>query len=309
MNDNIQILNKNGDVMSVEGIANVAIADLNKKYLFYTLNEKVDNDLTKIYIAEESDVQGAANPINDEEWDNIRKKMVKISHKEEVEGVTYYSFGENMINVGDAKKLAVTSVAKQAFKEAQTTHTISTNQTETPVVNGTSTFFAQEPVTSQNGDEENGGGQSIFSNPPIPELTNIEQPQNSTVTTGTQASEIPAVPIQNQPEISNVDAVQNPAEEAPAISAAVPVNTDTQVVEQPVIESINNESAQPTSEALVEKLSPQVENVITNASTDNSTISVPEQINNNVQKEIISDEDALKAIEVIQDYIAQEEAA
>ncbi len=307
MNDNIQILNKNGDVMSVEGIANVAIADLNKKYLFYTLNEKVDNDLTKIYIAEASDVQGAANPINDEEWDNIRKKMVKISHKEEVEGVTYYSFGENMINVGDAKKLAVTSVAKQAFKEAQTTHTISTNQTETPVVNGTSTFFAQEPVTSQNGDEENGGGQSIFSNPPMPELTNIEQPQNSTVTTGTQASEIPAVPIQNQPEISNVDAVQNPAEETPAIS--VPVNTDTQVLEQPVIESINNESAQPTSEALVENLSPQVENVITNASTDNSIISVPEQINNNVQKEIISDEDALKAIEVIQDYIAQEEAA
>ena len=55
MNDNVQILNKNGDMMSVEGIAHIHIPASNKKYLFYTLNEKVDNDLTKIYIAEEKE--------------------------------------------------------------------------------------------------------------------------------------------------------------------------------------------------------------------------------------------------------------
>jgi len=111
MNDNIQILNKNGDMMSVEAIAHIQIVGENKKYLIYTLNEKVDNDLTKIYIAEtiETDATGGSvNSINENDWAALREKLVKISHKEEIADVSYLQFGDTTFNVGEAKKLAVT---------------------------------------------------------------------------------------------------------------------------------------------------------------------------------------------------------
>ena len=164
MNDNIQILNKNGDMMSVEAIAHIQIVGENKKYLIYTLNEKVDNDLTKIYIAEtiEKDATGGSvNSINENDWAALREKLVRISHKEEIADVSYLQFGDTTFNVGEAKKLAVTSVAKQAFKDAQATHTISTNQTETPVISETSSFFEMPTETVQENGQPN---QNIFAN-------------------------------------------------------------------------------------------------------------------------------------------------
>lgn len=323
MNDSIQILNKNGDMMSVEGIAHVVISDLNKKYLFYTLNEKVDNDLTKIYIAEASDVQGGSNPINDEEWDNIRKKMVKISHKEELPDVSYLPFGGNTINVGEAKKLAVTSVAKQAFKEAQATHTISTNQTETPVVNGTTSFFA--PATDNDSQEgaSDGGVPNIFTNPPVPEQTQVvqEQPQASVQTSAPQE-----IPVAQAPEVTNVAPTPEvvPTTEitqetpAPVVESASPVasveeipavENPTQITPQQEVipSSTPDASAVPAVEPIIPESTPEIEE--TPAVAPAVTEEISTQTTNNEQKEIISDEDALKAIEVIQDYIAQEEAA
>lgn len=325
MNDSIQILNKNGDMMSVEGIAHVAITDINKKYLFYTLNEKVDNDLTKIYIAEASDVQGGANPINDEEWDNIRKKMVKISHKEELPDVSYLPFGENTINVGEAKKLAVTSVAKQAFKEAQATHTISTNQTETPVVNGTPSFFAPATDTDNQDGASEGGVPNIFTNPPVPEQTPVVQEQVQTQPSALPDG-VPSSPVAPTPEVTNVAPTPEvvPTTEitqetpAPVVENTSPVasveeipavETPTQIAPQQEVipSSTPDASAVPAVEPIIPESTPEIEE--TPAVAPAVTEEISTQTTNNEQKEIISDEDALKAIEVIQDYIAQEEAA
>lgn len=323
MNDSIQILNKNGDMMAVEGIAHVMISGTSKKYLFYTLNEKVDNDLTKIYIAEASEEQGGANPIEDAEWEDIRKKMVKISHKEELDDVSYLPFGDSPMNVGEAKKLAVTSVAKQAFKDAQATHTISTNQTETPVVNGTPSFFAP----TQEGGESvqnpaNDNSQNIFANPPTP--VSVDANQSTSMDNGSQVQVVESAPEQSQVQgipATSAQLTENPAVEQNLATngenseniitqvevAQLPQEPQNTVVEQtPAIQEIV------VNEPAVETVQ-QEEKLIENISTAPSANSVVDaniiQVNATEQKEIISDEDALKAIEVIQEYIAQEEAA
>lgn len=362
MNDSIQILNKNGDMMSVEGIAQVLLTATNKKYLFYTLNEKVDNDLTKIYIAETSDVQGSATPINDDEWNDIRKKMVKISHKEELPDVTYMPFGDGTINVGEAKKLAVTSVAKQAFKDAQATHTVSTNQTDTPVVTGQSSFFADTGASVA--DNQANETQSIFANPPIPETSTTEVIQSApgegslavqpsvveSSTVGTEVASAENIPNTVVPEvISTPESSSAPTEaletpqpvptlmpEGIAPTAVQPEMTgDTQVPQAPVpevqaitdtpVEAMNpvgenivtqvaQQPASPSTEATIQETIPQQLDVSIDSSVQPAEVvenpsGVGEIQVTNEQKEIISDEDALKAIEVIQDYIAQEEAA
>ncbi len=273
MNDNIQILNKNGDMMSVEAIAHIQIAGENKKYLIYTLNEKVDNDLTKIYIAETGEIDGGANPINENDWASLREKLVKISHKEELADVSYLQFGDATFNVGEAKKLAVTSVAKQAFKDAQATHTLSTNQTETPVISGTSSFFETPQESTQ---EIQQGDQSIFANPPQP----VQAVQSEETQQPVQLEQ----PVQTIEEQSTLMSNQSQLESS-----------------SPTVEIIQNdvESANETQKELEE-----ISAISGIGGVESSTaISVEE----NTQKEIISDEDALKAIGIIQDYIAQEE--
>ena len=279
MNESVQIINKNGDAMYAEAIAYIQLSTNNKKYLFYTLDEKVDNDLTKIYIAEASDTPGELNPISDDEWNDLRTKMVKMSHKEEVQEATYLNMNVSNFYVGEAKKLAITSVAKQTFKDAQSSHTMIGDQSETPVVTGESTFIAQEPAPVA---EPVAAQESIFANPPQPVVENVEVPSQEAVQAPTEA-----VPAQ---VAAPIDAVM---QTAPVVNDPVPVApapvAETPVVETPVVETQEQAPAAVTVEEPAK---------VTEIPTTDTT-----------QKVVISDEDALKAINIIQDYIAQEEAA
>lgn len=255
----------------------------------------------------------------------ISEKMVKISHKEELPDVSYLPFGENTINVGEAKKLAVTSVAKQAFKEAQATHTISTNQTETPVVNGTPSFFAPATDTDNQDGASEGGVPNIFTNPPVPEQTPVVQEQVQTQPSALPDG-VPSSPVAPTPEVTNVAPTPEvvPTTEitqetpAPVVENTSPVasveeipavETPTQIAPQQEVipSSTPDASAVPAVEPIIPESTPEIEE--TPAVAPAVTEEISTQTTNNEQKEIISDEDALKAIEVIQDYIAQEEAA
>lgn len=312
MIENVQIINKNGDGMFTEGIAYIQLASTGKKYLFYTLNEKVDNDLTKIYIAETADTAGTANPIADSEWDDLRKKMVKINHKEEVLDINYLSMNNVVFYVGEPKKLAITTVAKQAFKEAQMSHTISTNQSEIPVISGSNTSFFNEQVVEEQSVVENSQPveqASIFSNPPQPIVTEtsvptsvIEQP----VVERTVAIEQPAIQesVVQEPVVSQVQEV---AMEQPIQSIQTPIVAQP-VIEQPVIEQPAVVEQQIIQESVVqEPVLPEssVATIIQSVpivQEQNSTISS----NNDLSEPLITDEEALKAISIIQEYIDQE---
>lgn len=376
MNDNIQIINKSGEGMSTEGISYIEVPSTTKKYLFYTLNEKVDNDLTKIYIAETNTNGVVENSISDAEWDNLRQKMIKISHKEAVEDVKFLSMNGVQFNVGDPKKLAITAVAKQAFKDAQISNTMATNQTATPVTTGsTSSFFNQDVVGNQTAQVETPSTeQSIFANPPqpqtvanppslepsMPSVANLsveqapaipnaidatiapqvnasvqenlassgtitssigltEEPVNSPQNTQTESLPQSAQPIENTNQVDALNqqfVIPNLVEQAPAqdlpATPDVPLTPNLEASPAPIPQDSGlnafNIPSMPESVAAVS----QVQEIPAQPLENKEQVQPEKQelpkttpvTQNN--RTIITDEEALKAINTIQEYINQE---
>ena len=50
--DNIKIKLANGEIISAELISYFELIDTSKKYIFYTKNETVENNLIKMYVSE-----------------------------------------------------------------------------------------------------------------------------------------------------------------------------------------------------------------------------------------------------------------
>lgn len=352
MNDNIQIINKTGEGMYTEGIAYIEVPSTTKKYVFYTLNEKVDNDLTKIYIAETNIDAASVNAIPDNEWEDLRNKMIKISHKETVDDVKFLSMDAVTFNVGDPKKLAITAVAKQAFKDAQLTNTMATNQTETPVTTGSGSFFNQEVVgetTTNAAPVEN--TQNIFDNPIQPENTTpassapvqgVENPVPPVMPTAPLTSEAPVA--QPEPAIPN-NGIAEPAIETPQIETPVPNMMETPAQQEaitPTISEIQGQTTEannggtspipveptpaiepaptafsvpatsapvPTAVEQVQEIAPQPAIPATPATPvvePASDAPIAEEVKPKQDRPIITDEEALKAINTIQEYINQE---
>lgn len=77
MNTNIELKRANGETINAELISYFEYVPTNKKYIFYTLNEKVENELVKMYVSEVSD--GAlSDKMTDDEWTNIKEIMKSI---------------------------------------------------------------------------------------------------------------------------------------------------------------------------------------------------------------------------------------
>ena len=77
----IDVKKADGTVINVELISYFQLANLNKKYLFYTMNEVVENDLKKMYVAEVVDTAGGVTvgqKMTDDEWTNLKSVMKSI---------------------------------------------------------------------------------------------------------------------------------------------------------------------------------------------------------------------------------------
>lgn len=71
----------NGVSQNAELISYFELAPVGKKYLFYTLNEMVENNLVKMYasVAENNgNVFTLAQEMTDEEWNNLKNVMKTI---------------------------------------------------------------------------------------------------------------------------------------------------------------------------------------------------------------------------------------
>lgn len=80
MQNQITIVN-NGVTQSVELISFFEIVSTGKKYLFYTLNEKVENGLVKMYAASATNVGSTftlENDMSDDEWNSLKVVMKTI---------------------------------------------------------------------------------------------------------------------------------------------------------------------------------------------------------------------------------------
>lgn len=78
MNSMVNLTKQNGEKLQVEIISYFEIVDTQKRYLFYTLNEAVENGLVKMYVSEVSDSMNIADNITDEEWNKIKAVMKSI---------------------------------------------------------------------------------------------------------------------------------------------------------------------------------------------------------------------------------------
>ncbi|MDO4376235.1 MAG: DUF1292 domain-containing protein [bacterium] len=78
MNSMVNLTKQNGEKLQAEIISYFEIVDTQKRYLFYTLNEAVENGLVKMYVSEVSDSMNIADNITDEEWNKIKAVMKSI---------------------------------------------------------------------------------------------------------------------------------------------------------------------------------------------------------------------------------------
>lgn len=78
MNTNIELKKANGEIIKAELISYFEHIPTSKKYIFYTLNEKVENELVKMYVSEVSDNATLSDKMTDEEWTNIKEIMKSI---------------------------------------------------------------------------------------------------------------------------------------------------------------------------------------------------------------------------------------
>ena len=72
MIDNITVIDIRGNGVLAEGISYIKLNSTGKQYVLYTLNETVENDLIKMYVAETGPSVGVAGSIPDSDWNNLR---------------------------------------------------------------------------------------------------------------------------------------------------------------------------------------------------------------------------------------------
>lgn len=78
MNNSIELKKVNGEIIKGELISYFEYVPTGKKYVFFTMNERVDNDLVKMYVSEVGNGLSLSDKMTDEEWNNIKGVMKSI---------------------------------------------------------------------------------------------------------------------------------------------------------------------------------------------------------------------------------------
>lgn len=222
--NNVTIIDKNGNGILAEGVSYITISSetSSKNYIFYTLNETVENGLTKIYIAEITNGAPVEVRISDEEWANIKKIMVSILHSEDLPNVSFNKIDGNTFNVSEPKKLAIDLVKKQTLLDVQNTKTLAAAQAALPSEPAMAgTFFNVDAVNPQeiNQVQEQDSVPNIFDNPLQPEvvpnnLSGIEDPTKISINNAVNVQENSAVKESNDMN-QEIMSVSNTAVAAP----------------------------------------------------------------------------------------------
>ncbi len=238
MNNKIYIVDRNGNQIIVEGIAYIELKGdgFANEYLFYTLNEIVNGDLNKIYVAK---VNNDNLTIDDSEWENIKTIMRAITHQEEVEGLSYLNMFDEK---GEGKIFKTEIPRKLALKLDNLTGIRDTYKIA---------------ISNPDNDSDTsavGGGQFID-----PELLVDKGNEKSIDTTNTPSafdgSIKPSVPeaIPQVQEVAPVAPVQ--VQEVSPVETQAPVAPVQPVVETPVVSTPEVAQPEPAIQA------PQVQTV------------------------------------------------
>lgn len=78
---NINIKKATGETVTADLLSYFEVVNIQKKYIFYTMNEVVENDLVKMYVAEvtrEGNDLIIGSKMTDEEWTNLKNIMKNL---------------------------------------------------------------------------------------------------------------------------------------------------------------------------------------------------------------------------------------
>ena len=89
MGNNIEIKKANGEIIKCELISYFELVNTGKKYIFYTLNETVENGLIKMYVSEVSSDISISQQMTDEEWATLKSIMKSMLTGNENPNIKY----------------------------------------------------------------------------------------------------------------------------------------------------------------------------------------------------------------------------
>ena len=122
--NNIQVKLSSGEIIPAELISSFELINIGKKYLFYTKNEVVENNLIKMYVAEIMDANSPVSvgeKMSEEEWTNLKNVMKSILTSNNNTNIRYIDIEvyklENVINIKEPNVLAIDDPKKVKFKE------------------------------------------------------------------------------------------------------------------------------------------------------------------------------------------------
>lgn len=91
----VKITRENGEIFEADLICFFELVDVSKKYVFYTLNETVENGLIKMYVTEVN-AKGAVldQDMTDEEWLKLKSIMKSMLKEEKIDNIRYLEWEE-----------------------------------------------------------------------------------------------------------------------------------------------------------------------------------------------------------------------
>ena len=89
MDTKVKLQRVNGEIIEADIISYFELQNTGKRYVFYTLNEIVENDLIKMYVSEVGDANMLAQTMTDEDWTTLKSIMKSILTGHENPNVKY----------------------------------------------------------------------------------------------------------------------------------------------------------------------------------------------------------------------------
>lgn len=89
MDTKVKLQRVNGEIIEADIISYFELQNTGKRYVFYTLNEIVENDLVKMYVSEVGNANMLAQTMADEDWSTLKSIMKSILTGHENPNVKY----------------------------------------------------------------------------------------------------------------------------------------------------------------------------------------------------------------------------
>ena len=211
----LHVYDEFGQILEVKGICHFSMQSTGKKYVFYHLNEEVQGNRIKMYVAEVGDTQGVAQPIPDDVWLTIRDYMSKLLKREPADGVTGLPMKDSSIYCGKVKKIGV---PKESIAVFAATNVIEAAESKDEPVVPAATPATEEPKTEESLD---------------PALNKPEEPPKDEV----QLASTPAVatvlePVKDEELYKKVDDLAATVEVLKTAVDSIPATPDMSGVEE-----------------------------------------------------------------------------